>query len=120
MSRLETIDGENWEEFVRSSPAAVLIVGKSDCPSCQAWAQELEQAVADPSVWPGVRFGKVLLDKPGLVSFKRANPWVAKLDALPHTVIYQQGEHTKDFVGGGWTRLENRLRRLLDPEGAAS
>ena len=26
MSRLETVDGGNWEEFVASSPAAVLIV----------------------------------------------------------------------------------------------
>lgn len=116
MSRLEVVEGGNWEEFVASSPAAVLIVGKSDCPSCQSWAEELEKAVEDPAVWPGVRFGKLLLDRPGLVGFKRANPWVARLDALPHTVIYREGERAKSFPGGGWARLESRLQRLLEAE----
>ena len=111
MSRIEAIGGSGWEEFV-ASPVAVLVLGRSDCEACAQWSAELEAHLGDPSRWPEVRFGKVLLDTPGLVGFKRANPWVAELDALPSTHIYIQGERVKSFAGGGVSRLESRLRRV--------
>ena len=111
MSRLEAIDGSGWEEFV-ASPVAVLVLGRSDCEACAQWSSELEAHFGDPSRWSEVRFGKVLLDTPGLAGFKRANPWVADLDALPSTHIYIQGERVKSFAGGGVSRLESRLRRV--------
>ena len=111
MSRLEAIDGGTWEEFV-GSPAAVLVVGKSDCAACARWSAELDAHLGDASRWPKVRFGKVLLDTPGLAGFKRANPWVADLDVLPSTQIYVRGERVTSFAGGGVSRLESRLRRI--------
>jgi hypothetical protein len=113
--RLETIDGRNWEAFV-ASPAAVLVLGKSGCEACAAWSAELSEFLARDEAFRHVRFGKLLLDTPGLVSFKRANPWVAGLDALPFTVVYVKGERIKEFAGGGAERLVSRLERALGSE----
>jgi hypothetical protein len=121
VSRVERIEGTAWRDLV-SHPLAVLVIGKSDCPSCTAWALELEQFLAHDEEWRDVRFGKVLLDQPGLVDFKRANPWIAELDSLPYTQIYARGERAKAFSGSGAVRLVRRLRgvrqdqRRADPE----
>ena len=109
--RLESIDGGNWREFV-AAPVAVLAIGKSDCAACQTWSAELEDMLADPAAWPGVRFGKMVLDRGGLIDFKRASPWLADVDTLPFTQIYVGGERWKAFPGGGRDRLESRLRGL--------
>jgi hypothetical protein len=109
--RLEAIDGKTWEEFVRS-PVAVLMIGKSDCAACGSWTEELERFLAGDTEWTNVRFGKILLDKGGLISFKRANTWVAELENLPFTQIYVGGERSKSFAGGGIERLLNRLRSV--------
>ncbi len=115
MSRVEAIDGSGWEEFV-ASPVAVIVLGRSDCAACAQWCSELEAHLGDPTRWPEVRFGKVLLDTPGLAGFKRANPWVAELDALPSNQIYVRGERVKSFAGGGVSRLDSRLRRVAASE----
>jgi hypothetical protein len=111
MATLEAIDGGNWEEFLRT-PVAVLMLGKSDCPACAAWTGELTEFLATDSEWSNVRFGKMLLDKGGLVTFKRAHPWIAELDVLPFTQIFRAGERIKSFAGGGVERLVNRLRQV--------
>jgi hypothetical protein len=64
-----------------------------------------------------VRFGKILLDRGGLASFKRANPWLAELDVLPYTLIYRRGEKVAEFAGGGVARLVARLERLRPDTG---
>ena len=110
-TRLEAIDGSNWEAFV-ASPAAVLMIGKSDCEACAAWTAELTEFLAGDERFGHVRFGKLLLDKPGLVSFKRANPWIAELDVLPTNVLYVNGQESKRFAGGGVDRLVARLERI--------
>jgi hypothetical protein len=110
--RLEAIDGTSWEAFV-AAPAAVLMIGKSDCEACAAWTGELRAMLAADERWRDVRFGKLLLDKPGLVSFKRANPWLAEVDQLPFNVIYVNGEPVKRFAGSGVERLVSRLERVL-------
>lgn len=112
MASLESIGKDNWEEFL-SSGAAVLLVGKSDCGACQQWARELGEFLEQDQEWGDVRFGKVMLDTPGLVGFKRASPWLTELESLPYTAIYVDGERQAGFVGGGVDRLQNRLRRLL-------
>ena len=111
MSRLEAIEGRNWEEFVRS-PVAVLMLGKSDCEACASWTAELEGYLANDTEWPHVRFGKMLLDRGGLAGFKRANAWLAELDVLPFTQVYVAGERWKSFAGGGIERLVSGLRQL--------
>ena len=112
MSRLEMIAGTNWEDLVKS-PRAVLMLAKSGCQACASFTEELTAALeGDPARWPGVRFGKMILDKGGLASFKRANPWLGEVQDLPYTVIYVDGERTKSFAGGGIERLESRLQSL--------
>jgi hypothetical protein len=113
MDRLESIDNKNWREFV-AAPRAVLMLGKSDCGACAAWTEELEQFLASDQDWTDVRFGKILLDKPGLVDFKRSNSWIAELEVLPFNQIYVKGERSKSFAGGGVERLVNRLRSLSE------
>ena len=108
--RLERLDGSNWEAFV-ASPAAVLMLGKSDCAACAAWTAELEAFLEKDERWRHVRFGKLLLDKPGLISFKRANSWIAELHDLPTNVLYVNGRESKRFAGGGIERLVTRLER---------
>jgi hypothetical protein len=114
VSRLEQIDGRNWEDFVRA-PVAVLMLGKSDCEACAGWTAELEGFLAADSEFTRVRFGKVLLDEGGLVGFKRAHPWIAELDVLPFTQIFVAGERAKSFAGSGVERLVNRLRQVVAP-----
>ena len=71
---------------------------------------ELRDAAAAPGF--GIRDGKMLLDRGGLASFKRANPWLAEVDVLPCTLIYQGGQKRSEFAGGGVERLQARLSRL--------
>lgn len=111
MDRLEQIDGRNWEEFLRA-PVAVLMLGKSDCEACAAWSAELERFLGEDEEWKRVRFGKILLDKGGLVAFKRAHVWIADLDVLPFTQIFVNGERWKSFAGSGVERMVSRLRQL--------
>jgi hypothetical protein len=112
MERLEAIDGSNWEAFLQA-PWAVLMLGKSDCEHCAAYTEELHGFLgADTTNHPDVRFGKMLLDRGGLASFKRANPWLAEVDVLPYTLIYQGGQKRSEFAGGGVERLQARLERL--------
>ena len=111
MARLETVDGGNWREFV-AAPVAVLVIGKSDCAACAAWSEELERFLAEDTEWKHVRFGKMLVDKGGLIDFKRASPWLADVDELPFNQIYVKGERSKAFPGGGMERLVSRLRGL--------
>jgi hypothetical protein len=117
--RLEKIDGTNWEAFL-AAPAAVLMIGKSDCEACATWTTELESFLASDERWRHVRFGKLLLDKPGLISFKRANPWIAELDVLPTNVLYVNGKESKRFAGGGVDRLVTRLERGVGEAASAS
>jgi hypothetical protein len=120
MSRFEKVDGQTWREFV-SAPTAVLVLGKTTCPACQAFTTELEQLLdTDGAAWPHVRFGKMALDEGGLIEFKRASPWLADVDVLPFTQIYRAGERWKDFAGGGVERLRSRLDRLPPPTSAGS
>lgn len=113
MSRLETLTPSTWAEFL-AAPRAVLVLGKSDCENCARWAGELTEWLGHGNPWPSVRFGKLMLDTPGLVAFKRANPWVAELEMLPHTVIYKDGAIVKQFAGGGVERLESRLEGVFE------
>ncbi len=113
MSRLETIDRDNWRDFI-GSPVAVLVLGKIDCPACNAWNEELTASLQDDSQWPTVRFGKLELDRGGMSEFKKENgSWLKDVDDLPYNVIYINGEKTKSWIGSGVDRLSNRLERIL-------
>ncbi|MGF1511521.1 MAG: hypothetical protein ACFB9M_18665 [Myxococcota bacterium] len=111
MNRLESIDGKNWKDFLES-PKAVLVIGKTDCAACQEWTDELSTFLEGGAAPEDVRFGKLLIDRPGLTDFKRANPWLKDVSVLPFTVLYQSGTQKKSFAGKGIDRLNNRLSRL--------
>jgi hypothetical protein len=111
MTRLEAIDGTTWESLL-AAPWSVLMLGKSDCDHCTEYTEELHAFLDADTTYADVRFGKILLDRGGLVSFKRANPWIADVDVLPYTLIYRAGEKVAEFAGGGIGRLEARLERV--------
>jgi hypothetical protein len=115
-AQLEEIDGLTWEPLL-AAPWSVLVLGKSDCEHCASYTEELRTFLAGDATYGDVRFGKILLDRGGLVSFKRANPWIAELDVLPYTVIYRQGEKVAEFAGGGIGRLVARLTRVRGEAG---
>jgi hypothetical protein len=111
MPRLEALDGTTWEGLL-AAPWSVLMLGKSDCDHCNEFTEELHTFLAADTTYADVRFGKILLDRGGLASFKRANPWLADVDVLPYTLIYKAGEKVAEFAGGGISRLESRLERV--------
>ena len=110
-TKLEAVDGANWETFL-AAPWAVLMLGKTDCEHCIEYTEELHGYLGQPAAPADVRFGKMLLDRGGLATFKRANPWLADVDVLPYTLIYRGGEKVAEFAGGGVGRLQSRLERL--------
>jgi hypothetical protein len=116
MTRLEAIDGTTWEGLL-AAPWAVLMLGKSDCEHCAEYTEELNGLLAADTTYADVRFGKILLDRGGLVGFKRANPWLADVDVLPYTLIYRGGEKVAEFAGGGIGRLQARLDRVRSEAG---
>jgi hypothetical protein len=111
MSRLEMIDGTNWQDFI-AAPRAVLMLSKTDCEKCAAWTRELTEFLETDAEHTGTRFGKMVLNQRGLIEFKKSNPWLADVDVLPFNVIYVGGERVKSFAGGGLERLKNRLARV--------
>ncbi len=111
MATFEVIGRDNWEEFI-NSPKAVLMLGKSDCPACDAFGKELTDWCETCDGWDDVRFGKLIINQPGLAKFKKQSPWLADVTDLPFTVIYKDGEVQKTFMGGGLQRLTNRMERV--------
>lgn len=112
MATLEKLGRDDWAGLTEA-PLGVLILGKTDCEACKKWAAALSEFLETDDEFGAVRFGRLDIDTPGLVSFKRANPWISGLRDLPHTSIWVAGEKKKEFFGGGADRLSNRLRRFL-------
>ena len=117
VSRLETVDGGNWRDFV-GSLVAVLVIGKSDCGACAAWSEELEQFLAADTEWQHVRFGKMLVDRGGLIDFKRANPWLADVEcwALALFLCEPSCRHDLHRSWGPRTRLLATATTMMRPE----
>jgi len=112
MTELELLDQKSWEEFL-SAPIAVLILSKNDCQACVEWAEELNTWFGSDTVPENVRFGKILLDTPGMGGFKLAQPWVSEIDILPFNAIFINGERVQEWAGGKLSRLQDQLERLL-------
>ena len=112
MTELEPLDQKSWEEFL-NAPIAVLMLSKSDCQACEDWTEELNTWFGSGTVPENVRFGKIILDTPGMGCFKIAQPWVSEVDVLPFNAIFIDGERVKEWAGGKLSRLQNRLERLL-------
>lgn len=96
---------------VTGAPRAVLIIGKSDCGHCIRYEREIVELL-ERGEFEGVTFGKLLLDAPGAPRFKRENPWLASLDALPHTLIFVDGKHVENFAASRAAYLQERLEAV--------
>jgi hypothetical protein len=110
LPELELLERSTWEDCI-SAPIAVLMLGKNDCAACATWTEDLSAYLASEDSPADVRFGKLLLDTPGLGRFKIAQPWVAEVDVLPFNAIFVNGERVKEWAGGNIDRLVNRLKR---------
>lgn len=111
-----TVSDDNLDE-VRRADLGVLILTKSDCGYCESYQSEVA-ALRREGKLPNLVVGKMVLDRPGSVRFKRDNPWLAKLDYLPHTLIYRRGEQVDDFSASKGSYLRERvedLRRSVSP-----
>lgn len=113
MSTLEQLDAKTLPEFLEAD-LVVLMLSKTDCAACSKWTDELEGFLAEAEGLEGVRFGKLRLDTPGLIAFKRANPWLAEVDVLPFNVIFKTGEAVRKWPGGGLPRLQGRLNAVRE------
>jgi thioredoxin-like negative regulator of GroEL len=95
-----------------SSPRAVLVIGKSDCGHCIAYEREIV-ALQERGELGDVAIGKLLLDAPGSPRFKKENPWLASLQALPHTLLFVDGKHVENFAASRGAYLQERLEALV-------
>ncbi|MDE0857118.1 MAG: hypothetical protein OSA38_00930 [Candidatus Poseidoniaceae archaeon] len=112
MPELEVLERGTWEACL-SAPIAVLMLGKNNCAACATWTEDLTAYLEGDDAPENVKFGKLLLDTPGLGRFKIAQPWVAEVDVLPYNAIFVNGERVKEWAGGNIDRLVNRLNRYL-------
>jgi hypothetical protein len=67
VNRIEERDAGTLEEFL-SARSAVLTLATTTCENCALWTTELGAARDTGDVFPDTRFGKLSLDRPGLVS----------------------------------------------------
>jgi hypothetical protein len=107
---LPAITDKNIGELIGTS-RAVLVIGKSDCGHCVSYEREI-LALQEQGELNDVAIGKLLLDAPGSPRFKKENPWLGTLKALPHTLIFVDGEHVENFAASKGTYLVERLEAV--------
>jgi hypothetical protein len=106
-TELLAITDRNLRELL-DAPRAVLVIGKSDCGHCISYESEIVALQAAGRL-DDVAIGKLLLDAPGSPRFKQENPWLGSLEALPHTLIFVDGEHVENFAASKGTYLVERI-----------
>ena len=112
MAIIEQLDEGSWESFL-NAPIAVLVLSKNDCQACVDWTEELNEWFESGETSTELRFGKIMLDDPGMARFKIAQPWISRVDILPFNAIFVNGERVKEWAGGKLPRLQNQLERLM-------
>jgi len=91
---VEEITDTNYQEF-KQSPRAVLVVGTTTCKNCKTYdpvVNALSQNL------PFIRFGKAILDKPGLTQLKREYTDIQKW-TLPTTLLTKEGKEISRLQG---------------------
>ena len=111
---LTTITARNLSEPV-SSPRAVLVLGKTDCGHCANYEREI-LAQIEAGALEGVAIGKLMLDAPGSPRFKKQNPWIGQLDALPYTLIFESGKLVTHFAASRASYLIEKLESVAGAE----
>ena len=91
---------------------AVLILTGSDCGYCARYRDEIEALLAAGKL-PDIAIGKLVLDQRGASRFKRDNPWLAELTALPFTLLYRNGQRTGGLAASRGSYLLGRVSTPL-------
>lgn len=102
---------------VMEAESAALVLSRQDCAFCQAYDDEIRQAVAAGRLEGIEVIGKVVLDQPGSGAFKRENRWIRDIAFLPYTVLYRKGQRVDGFGASRVAYLRERIRRLRAPTG---
>ena len=110
---LEVIDDSNFEEFL-ASPVAFLLIGKTGCGPCMEWTASLNSALAEDGLPSGIRWGKLIIGDGKLTNLKRVHgTWLSHVREMPYNSIWMNGTMVKEWPGGGeLVRLTNRLEGL--------
>lgn len=112
MATMEQLDEGTWEKFL-SAPLAVLMLSKKQCISCTQLNEELSNWLSSGTGPLQARFGKVMLDDPGMSRFKLAQPWISHIDIMPFMAIFVHGERVSEWGGGTLSRLQNKVENFL-------
>lgn len=107
---IESLDDSSWKSVFDAS-LAVVVLTHSSCPHCKNWVQKLDEFLRDSKDWDDVRFGKVVLDGPGVEQFKEVNEWLDHVEFVPFNIIIKDGQPVNSFPGEGVERLVKRLQR---------
>jgi len=92
---------------------AVVVLTRSSCGACAEYIETIAALQQSDERIAQIPFLKVVLDHGGSAHFKRANPWIALLDDLPHTALFRRGVLVDRFSASTkWILLER-----LDEQG---
>jgi thioredoxin-like negative regulator of GroEL len=110
---IREVGDRNFEEVVAGAERAVLILTKTGCGHCAAYQAEIE-ALLKQGQLGGIAVGKMVLDRRGVIrDFKRENPWLAGLNALPYTVLYAEGRRVDGFAASKGGYLLERIEDVF-------
>jgi hypothetical protein len=113
MATLELLDEETWEPFI-NAPISVLILSKNDCNACSQLSDELGVWFSTEHVPSNVRYGKIMLDNPGMGRFKITHRLVLNVDVMPFMAIFADGERVSEWSGGDFSRFQRQIRQVLE------
>lgn len=111
---LEVVNDSNFEEYL-ASPVAFLLIGKEGCGPCMEWKASLSSVLIEGSKLPsGIRFGRVMIGEDGLTNFMRTyGDWLTSMESMPYNSVWVNGVLVKEWSGGGdLDRLIHRLSGL--------
>jgi hypothetical protein len=100
------VDDDTVGDVVGAEHGA-LILAKDDCDNCAAYEGEI-RGLQERGLLGDLVVGKMVLTRPGARDFKRANPWLSRVDFLPYTVLYANGEKVDEFAASRGTFLLER------------
>tara|TARA_B110000881_G_C18362646_1_gene407149 strand:- start:77 stop:427 length:351 start_codon:yes stop_codon:yes gene_type:complete len=116
MATLELLDEETWEPFI-NAPISVLILSKNDCNACSQLCDELGVWFSTEPIPSNIRFGKIMLDHPGMGRFKITHRWVSNVDVMPFMAIFVDGERVSEWSGSNLSRFQRQIQQVLETIG---
>lgn len=106
MSSLLYVDDDTLDRVV-GAPRGALVLAKDDCENCAGYETEI-RGLQERGMLGDLVVGKLLLTRPGCRRFKRENPWLTRVDFLPYTLLYADGEKVDEFAASRGTYLLER------------